>query len=199
MKKNNNCWQVKVLEDVVETIFSGGTPNTKENTYWNGSFPWLSSGETKNRFIVTTEKTVTEEGIRNSSTRLAKAGDIVIASAGQGLTRGQTSYLKIDTYINQSVIAIRANSEVINPLLLFYDLRNRYEELRQISDSHSSRGSLTTTLLKQLEIRVPPKEIQIQMVPVLESINLKIEANSRQNQTLEALGQTLFKSWKSHP
>ena len=136
----------------IGTIFSGGTPSTSNPDYWDGNFNWLSSGETRNDFIETTEKKITQEGIENSSTKLAKKGSIVIASAGQGHTRGQTSFLKIDTYVNQSIIVIEPNKNIIDPYFLFYNIKHRYNELRQISDSSSIRGSLTTKIIKNLEI-----------------------------------------------
>src|SRR5205823_4429417 len=111
--------------------------------------------ETRNSFIVSTEKSITLGGVENSSTRFARAGATVIASAGQGLTRGQTSLLAIDSYINQSVIALEAKNEISSDLFLFFDLDRRYEEFRQISDSHSSRGSLTTKLLGALRVLLP--------------------------------------------
>lgn len=59
------------LKDVCK-IYSGGTPSTKKQEYWDGNYHWLSSGETKNDFIEKTERTITKEGIENSSTKLAK-------------------------------------------------------------------------------------------------------------------------------
>src|SRR4051794_12438746 len=94
------------IGEIATDIFSGGTPNTQKPEYWGGGQPWLSSGETRERIITRTEKTITELGIRESSTRKARKGDIVIASAGQGSTRGRVSFLMIDTYVNQSVIVV---------------------------------------------------------------------------------------------
>ena len=115
-----------------------------------GTFNWLSSGETRNRFIISTEKTITKAGITGSSTKQAEKYDIVIASAGQGLTRGQTSMLLLDTYVNQSVIVIHAERTIL-PYLL-WNLANRYNELRAISDSSSIRGSLTTKIISTFQI-----------------------------------------------
>lgn len=56
----------------------------------------------------------TKLGIENSSAKLAQKGNIVMASAGQGKTRGQTSLLMIATYINQSVISIIHRKELQN-------------------------------------------------------------------------------------
>lgn len=150
-------WRFGTIGEVCTDIFSGGTPSTSNLDYWNGKYPWLSSGETRTSIIVETEKSITDEGIDNSSTRLAKKNDIVIASAGQGHTRGQTAITLIDTYINQSVIALRANPHSVG--YLFCNLRNRYDELRAISDSSSIRGSLTTKAMKQFPILLPSQKV----------------------------------------
>lgn len=179
-------WKEYKIADLVEIIFSGGTPNTKVNEYWNGSLPWLSSGETKNRYINSTEKTITGSGAQNSSTRLALSGDVVMASAGQGYTRGQVSFLNIDTFINQSVIAIRANEKVLDKKFLFYNLSSRYEELRAISDSNSIRGSITTKMVKSMNIRIPDLNTQRAIANVLSSIDDKIETSKQINHHLVA-------------
>ena len=188
-------WKEYKIADLVEIIFSGGTPNTKVNEYWNGSLPWLSSGETKNRYINSTENTITESGAQNSSTRLALSGDVVMASAGQGYTRGQVSFLNIDTFINQSVIAIRANEKVLDKKFLFYNLSSRYEELRAISDSNSIRGSITTKMVKSMNIRIPDLNTQRAIANVLSSIDDKIETSKQINHHLEQMAQAIFKSW----
>jgi len=181
--------------DITEIIFSGGTPSTRVDKYWGGDINWLSSGETRNNFINTTEKTITKEGVKNSSTRLAIKDDIVMASAGQGFTRGQVSYLHIDTYINQSIIAIRPNPNILNNLYAYYNLKNRYEELRAMSDGHSIRGSITIPMIKELEIDLPPILEQKEVANILHSLDKKIEGNNKINTVLEEIAQTLYKQW----
>ena len=188
-------WKEYRIGELIETIFSGGTPNTKNSDYWNGSLPWLSSGETRNRYINVTEKTITNSGAQNSSTRQALKGDVVMASAGQGYTRGQVSFLNIDTFINQSVIAIRANEKVLDKKFLFYNLSSRYEELRAISDSNSIRGSITTKMVKSMNIRIPDLNTQRAIANVLSSIDDKIETSKQINHHLEQIAQAIFKSW----
>jgi type I restriction enzyme, S subunit len=148
-------WNVEPVDALAEAIFSGGTPDTRRPEYWDGEYSWFSSGETRNRFVISTERKITAKGVAASSTRAARPEDILIASAGQGLTRGQTSYCAIDTYINQSVVCVRANTSRTHPLWLFYDLSGRYEEMRAFSDSHSSRGSLTTKLIGSISVCYP--------------------------------------------
>lgn len=173
-----------------EKIYSGGTPSTSNATFWNGSFGWLSSGETRNRFVISTEKTITESGVEKSSTKLAHKFDIVMASAGQGFTRGQTSMLLLDTYVNQSLIVIHANHAVLP--YLFWNLANRYEELRAISDSSSIRGSLTTKMIASFEIPKPDNTLLQAFSELAWSIIPQIENNLLENERLVALRDELL-------
>ncbi len=182
------------LIDVLSDIHSGGTPSTEESSYWGGNIKWLSSGETSQRFISDTVDKITEEGVKNSSTKLAKKNNIVMACAGQGKTRGQTSYLLDDMYINQSVIALATKTSVL-PLYLFYDLSSRYEELRGGSDASSTRGSITTTALKNMPFKYPDLSIQQYIVDILFGYDSLIEANNRRIELLEQTAQELYKEW----
>lgn len=182
------------LIDVLSDIHSGGTPSTEESSYWGGNIKWLSSGKTSQRFISDTVDKITEEGVKNSSTKLAKKNNIVMACAGQGKTRGQTSYLLDDMYINQSVIALETKTSVL-PLYLFYDLSSRYEELRGGSDASSTRGSITTTALKNLPFKYPDLSTQQSIVDILFGYDSLIEANNRRIELLEQAAQELYREW----
>ena len=182
--------EMTTIGNYAERIYSGGTPSTSNAAYWNGAFGWFSSGETRNRFVISTEKTITQAGIDNSSTKLAAKHDIVMASAGQGLTRGQTSMLLIDTYVNQSVIVIHSERTILP--YLFWNLANRYEELRAISDSSSIRGSLTTKMIAGLEIPLVNEESLQVFADFAWSVIPEIENNLLENEHLAALRDSLL-------
>ena len=147
-------WRRGAVTNVTDKVFSGGTPTTTKSEYWNGEFHWFSSGETRNSVITNTEKTITKLGVEQSSTKESVLGDVLIASAGQEHTRGQTSLNMINTYINQSVVAVRPKNTIFT-CWLYMNFRSRYEEMRSISDSHSSRGSLTTKLVSGMPVVIP--------------------------------------------
>ena len=188
-------WEMTTVGNYAERIYSGGTPTTSNVEYWNGSFGWFSSGETRNRFVISTEKTITQNGINNSSTKLASKYDIVMASAGQGFTRGQTSMLLIDTYVNQSVIVIHAERNILP--YLFWNLSNRYEELRAISDSSSIRGSLTTKMLTAFKISLVSDETILTFADFAWPIISKIEKNLLENERLTTLRNSLLPKLRS--
>ena len=183
------------LRDILISIHSGGTPSTTIKEYWSGPYKWLSSGETSQRFISDTIDTITERGIKESSTKLAKRESVVMACAGQGKTRGQTSFLLDDMYVNQSVIVLNSDKRKVLPLYLFYDLSGRYDELRGGSDASSTRGSITTTSLKTLPFRYPSIEIQDKIVSILYTYDKLIEVNNRRIKVLEQMAENLYKEW----
>ncbi|HBE3803722.1 TPA: restriction endonuclease subunit S [Escherichia coli] len=184
-------WKIDNIGDLSDKIFSGGTPNTSTEEYWNGALNWFSSGETRNALIIETEKKITATGVKNSSTRLSVAGDILIASAGQGHTRGQTSLNTIDTYINQSVVCIRPIKPSYSTWL-YFNLSSRYTEMRAISDSHSIRGSLTTKLISSMKVASPTDEL-ISLFDINCSVFIsKIKNNLELSRELKKLRDTLL-------
>lgn len=192
--KDVEC-EMTTIGNYAERIYSGGTPTTSNVAYWDGTFGWLSSGETRNRFVISTEKSITQTGIDNSSTKLASKHDIVMASAGQGFTRGQTSMLLIDTYVNQSVIVIHADRNILP--YLFWNLANRYEELRAISDSSSIRGSLTTKMIAAFEIPLANNDVIQTFSDFAWAVIPQIENNLLENERLAALRDSLLPKFMS--
>ena len=170
-------------------VYSGGTPSTKNQEYWDGDIPWLSSGETAQAFVVATDKYITEEGLKNSSTKWAEKYDVVTASAGQGHTRGQTSMLLLNTCINQSVIVTHAEKKYMP--LFFFNISGRYDELRVLSDGTSTRGRLTTKIIAKL----PMPYISVNEIeefaefawPIIDQIESNQIADSKLNDLREAI------------
>lgn len=182
------------LDQVCKRIYSGGTPSTACPEYWGGDINWLSSGETGQKYIKDTIKKITLLGVEKSATKLAKKGCTVVASAGQGFTRGQASFLLIDTYVNQSVIVFEPNEKIILPRYLFYNLDNRYEEFRLLSDGTSTRGGLSGWIVKRMEISLPPLKEQQQVVSLLQRIDEKIDLNNAINNNLQQQAIALFQN-----
>lgn len=182
--------QTTTVGQYSKQIYSGGTPSTKKPEFWNGPLHWFSSGETRNRFAITTEKTITQVGVDNSSTKLAHKYDIVMASAGQGFTRGQTTMLLLDTYVNQSVIVI--HSDHLHLPYLFWNLSSRYEELRAISDSSSIRGSLTTKMIAGFDVPEVDQQSLVRFSEFAWPIIAEIEKNLHENERLSAIRDMLL-------
>jgi hypothetical protein len=70
-------WEVVRLTSVAQ-LESGHTPSRRNSTYWDGSVPWISLHDTEalgKREIFDTQRTITVEGLNNSSARLLPKGN----------------------------------------------------------------------------------------------------------------------------
>lgn len=171
-------------------ILGGGTPKTTVSEYWNGTIPWLSvkdfnSGE---KFVYTTEKTITQLGLEKSSTQLLKKNDIILSARG---TVGEIAVIPFLMAFNQSCYGIRAKEEIINSDFLYYLLKNSINLLK-----HNTHGSVFDTITREtfdnIAIKLPPLETQQKIARVLSAIDDKIELNNSINNNLEQQIFTIF-------
>lgn len=147
-------WKQKTLFELTSTIITGGTPSTSNQSYWNGTIPWLSSTEIHQRKITKPTAYITTEGLMNSSAKIAPEKSVLIALAGQGKTRGTAAYLMADMAINQSLAAL-VSAPNTDSLFLLYAMERSYDSLREISSGDGGRGGLNKNLLKQYAVYVP--------------------------------------------
>src|SRR5690606_34157456 len=111
-----------VLSSIID-IISGGTPKTSVSEYWNGEIGWLSVKDfnNDNRFVYSTEKTITEKGVKESNTKFLNRGDIIISARG---TVGALAQIGKPMCFNQSCFGIRGKKDLVTNDYLFYALKN---------------------------------------------------------------------------
>lgn len=75
-------WKVCSLCDIANHFQSGGTPSTKETTFWGGTIPWIQSSDIQKDtlFGVIPQKFISEEGLQNSSAKLIPQNSIAIVT-----------------------------------------------------------------------------------------------------------------------
>lgn len=179
-------WTRTKLENI-STVIAGGTPSTKESSYWTGgNIPWMKSGEINKVLVNSTDNYITSLGLKESSAKLLPVNSVLIALAGQGTTRGKVAINKIELSTNQSVAAF-IPKENLNYYFLFLSLSRRYDELRSLSAGDGGRGGLNLSLLKNLEILLPQIQEQNDISDTLEAFSkeirlLEIKREKIQNQ-----------------
>lgn len=145
-------WLKTALIDIVELI-GGGTPKTSKAEYWGGNINWLSVKDfnNENRYVYSTEKTITEEGLNNSSTKLLKKDDIIISARG---TVGELAMIPFPMAFNQSCYGIRAK-EGIDSIFLYYLIKNSVRKLKAIT-----HGSVFDTITRERDIVIRREDIE---------------------------------------
>ena len=187
----SNKWKEVPLSDICE-IVGGGTPKTKVADYWDGDIPWLSVVDfnNPNRHVSITEKSITERGLNNSSTKLLNSGDIIISARG---TVGALAQLARPMAFNQSCYGIRANKGAVNDFL-YYAIRNIMSQIK--ANTHGSVfDTITRATFDNLKILLPSSPEQKAIAATLSCLDDKIEINNKINHNLEQMAQAIFKSW----
>ena len=184
-------WLKTSLIDIVELI-GGGTPKTSKAEYWGGNINWLSVKDfnNENRYVYSTEKTITEEGLNNSSTKLLRKDDIIISARG---TVGELAMIPFPMAFNQSCYGIRAK-DGINSTFLYYLIKHSVRKLKAMTHG-SVFDTITRDTFANIEVAIPDIETQQRVAKMLADIDDKVENNQRINNNLEQEAMALFKSW----
>ena len=147
-------WDIKTLGELSQ-VMSGGTPSRTEPAYWGGDIPWVKTGEIDYGTIATTEETITQEGLQNSSARIIPAGTLLMAMYGQGITRGRVAILGIDAAINQACAAIFCSQADLLTDFAFHFLAYSYESIRNLGHG-ANQKNLNAMLVRSIPISLPP-------------------------------------------
>jgi type I restriction enzyme S subunit len=130
--------------------------------------------------------------------------DVIFTHAG---TIGQVSYIpdtsKYERYIiSQRQFYLRCNPEKLDYKYITYFFKSPYGQY--LIDSNTNQTGVPSiaqpvSFLKNVDILLPPLPEQQAIAAVLSSLDDKIDLLHRQNKTLEALAETLFRQWFVEP
>ena len=171
------------LSEIMELI-GGGTPKTSVREYWGGNIPWLSVKDFNNgnRYVYETEKTITNEGLKNSSTKLLQRDDSIISARG---TIGEMAMIPFPMAFNQSCYGLRAKKEIVDPTFLYYLVKHNVRVLQK-----NTHGSVFDTITRDtfagISVDVPEMDAQLSIAGILSNIDDKIELNTHINENLAA-------------
>lgn len=138
-----NEWEVKRLGEISQ-MFSGGTPKSTEQMYFNGEIPFIKSGEISN---AKTEQYLSELGLKNSSAKLIERGDLLYAL--YGATSGECALSKISGAINQAILCIRPTKDVDRYFLLSFLQKGK--EYYYNSYLQGGQGNLSADIVKGIK------------------------------------------------
>ncbi|MTF40310.1 restriction endonuclease subunit S [Cyanobacterium aponinum] len=164
-------------------VTAGGTPSTTEKSYWDGNIRWMNSGELNLKRVYEVSGRITQEGLKNSSTKLIPANCVLIGLAGQGKTRGTVAVNLVELCTNQSIAAILPNKK-FSYWFLYHNLEYRYEELRSLSTGEGGRGGLNLGIIKRVEIDFPSLSEQEKIASCLNKLDDEIDILAKKKELL---------------
>ena len=143
-------------------VYVGATPSRKDQRLWNGPIHWVSSGEVAFRPISDTAETITEWGLRETSTRLHPPGTLLIGMIGEGKTRGQVAILEIEAANNQNCAAIRVSEAKYDVDYVYWYLWKSYAQTRTIG-SGNNQQALNKERVQRLPLPLAPPDEAVEI------------------------------------
>ena len=152
------------------TVQSGGTPSRGINSYWNGDIPWVKISDIKEMYVDKTTEFITEEGLKNSSTRIFPKGTILFTIFA---TLGKIGILNIDAATNQAIAGITP-SNFIDDKYLTYSLINLSNSISEYGKGVAQKN-INQAILKDTIIPLPPLQEQSRIVEKLDNMFYQLE------------------------
>ena len=159
----SRTWPMVRLQDVCKTILSGGTPSTKQEEYWTGDIPWITSADILDIKTAEPRRFITHEAIENSATNLIPKGNVIVVTR-VGLGKLFTN--SFDVCISQDSQGLILK-DGINANYLAYVLKPRVEEFNYVSQGSTIQG-VTKKQLAEIPFPLPPVELQQEIVGEIE-------------------------------
>jgi type I restriction enzyme S subunit len=188
----NNYRKVKISE--IAEVIGGGTPSTRIPEYWEGNISWLTPKDLTNYSktqICNGERNITELGLSKSSARLLDEGAVLLTS------RAPIGYVAIAgkaLATNQGFKSLIVKPKLASNYYLYYWLKGNTEYLNSLGTG-TTFAEISGSVIKDIEITLPPLKEQQAIAEVLSSIDDKIDLLHRNNKTLEEMAETLFRQW----
>lgn len=179
-----NDWEQRKLKDFTLS-YSGGTPSVSNKNYYNGTIPFIRSGEISGE---RTELFITEEGLNKSSAKRVHKGQILYAL--YGATSGEVSLSKIDGAINQAILAISTKEGYSNAFLSFW-LRKEKDRITA-TFLQGGQGNLSGEIVKNLIVPVPSQLEQTKIGDLFNQLDGIITLHQRKLETYKKLKKSLL-------
>ncbi|WP_031425529.1 restriction endonuclease subunit S [Flavimarina sp. Hel_I_48] len=174
------------LSNYIE-IVGGGTPSKNNESYWNGNIPWVSVKDLKEEFLNSSKDYITEEGLKNSSSKLIVKDTLLIATR---MAIGKVTFAKIDVAINQDLKAIYCKSG-LDKKYLFYFLKSKKDYFESVSSGATVKG-IKLNHISDISLTLPPLKTQQKIAAILDEADKLRQLDKQLLKKYEDLGQSLF-------
>jgi type I restriction enzyme M protein len=174
---------VKLGNDAFFEIQAGGTPDSGEPKFWNGTINWvtledLPQGQAISE-IKTTHRRITEEGLKRSAATLLPVGTVVVSSRA---TIGRVGIALVPLATNQGFknVVVKNPSEALSRFVA-YAILNLTDQMQELASGGTFK-EISRRHVADLVIPLPPIEAQQRIADILDKA---VEQVDRINGTLD--------------
>ena len=169
-------------------IKAGGTPSRAKQEYWNENISWVKISDFNGKYVDVTSEKITEEGLNNSSAKMIEKGSILYTIFA---TLGEVAILNIDATTNQAIAALTPDKSQVDTDYLYYFLFSLKDYVNEIGRG-VAQNNINMSILKNIEIPLPPLETQRQIAANLDKVTHTIDLCNAILEKLDLLVKSRF-------
>jgi type I restriction enzyme S subunit len=179
-------WQEKQLGDLAQ-IVGGGTPESFIPEYWGGDIIWFTPTEIKSKYLQRSRRTISAEGLKNSSAKLLPIGALLLSTRA---TVGDVGIATAECCTNQGFQSLIVKGAHNNEFLYYWLLNNKKAILRKASGS--TFLEIGKSEVVKLSVSVPHPDEQAKIANALSTMDTKIQAVADQVAKLQTFKNGLL-------
>ena len=177
----SGVWKKCTINDLA-TVVGGGTPDTTVKSYWGGDIQWFTPSEIgKNKYVDFSLRTITRDGLDNSSAKLLPLHTILLSSRA---TVGECSIASNECTTNQgfqSLIAKQCNID-----FLYYLIQTKKKDLIR-NACGSTFLEISANEIRKIKVAVPVQNEQEQIAKLLSLVDERIATQNKIIEKYESL------------
>ena len=183
----NGEWETKLINDLA-VVIGGGTPDTTIKSYWDGEIQWFTPSEIgKNKYVDSSLRTITEEGLNNSSAKLLPPNTILLSSRA---TIGECSLSLRECATNQGFQSLVSKKCYVD--FLYYLIQTKKRDLiRKSCGSTFLENSANE--VRKIQVSVPTDVEQQKIAGLLSLIDERIATQNKIIEDLKKLKSAIRK------
>lgn len=201
-------WELVTISKIANVV-GGGTPDTKNENYWNGDILWATPTDITNlkgKFISNTNRKISSQGLKNSSTKILPPFSLLLTSRA---SIGFCAINEKEICTNQGFQNIIPN-EKIDIEFLYYMMHNYNVQKQLMRKAYGSTFlEIPNKDVKKVKILLPPlkeqrkiafifanvDELSFQTQKIIDHLRL-LKKGLMQRLFTQGIGHTEFKETK---
>ena len=187
-------WQNTSLGSLGQVI-TGKTPSKDNPEDWGGHMLFVTPTDYKNytKFGYSSTRMLSLIGSNRQKARVLPVKSVLVTCIGSDMGKSVINYFPCVS--NQQINAIVPNQSVSDNDFVYYLTRQLYDVFRSLGGDGTAVPILNKSAFENISVEIPPLPEQKAIAAVLSSLDDKIDLLHRQNKTLEAMAETLFRQW----
>lgn len=182
-------WEIGTIEDLCQNIASGSTPSSMNQEYYNGEIKWFTTKELKDSFLIDSEKHISDEGHKNSSTKMFPRGTVLMAIYAAP-TVGRLGILTSDATFNQAAVGLNPKQE-IGSNYVFLLLKKERDNFNNLAIG-AAQQNLSVKFVKTYPIIIPSKKVIVDFNVLVNPFFDRISLLSKEFEALTGTRDTLL-------